>query len=309
MRTICISTFIMLLLAACSNNRHENTATENQDKTDSIATEAAQDTTALDGVTAATSVEKSPTFNGIIMVPPQRHATLSLTMSGKIHSLPVMPGQAVKAGQVVATIDNPEYIELQQNYLEAAAQLDYLEKEYERQNSLGTEEAASKKAVQQSKAEWLAMRSRKQAYAARLLTLGTSPVTIQRQGIQPYLQITSPINGYVTRLDANIGKYIDAGEALCDIIDKAHPLLQLTVYEKDLQHIRTGCTLAFRANGMGKKNFHATVVSIDQAVDDKDYSIKVYAKVTTDDQAFRPGMYVRARVSTPLAPIPEKQKR
>ena len=89
-------------------------------------------------------------------------------------------------------------------------------------------------------------------------------------------------------------------------IDKAHPLLQLTVYEKDLHHIQVGNTLAFRANGMGKKNFHATVVSIDQAVDDKDYSIKVYAKVTTDDQAFRPGMYVRARVSTPVTPTPAK---
>ena len=302
MRTFCISTLIMLLLASCSSNKQESNAAGREVATDSAATETAQDTTALDGVTAATSVEKSPTFNGIIMVPPQRHATLSLTMSGKIHSLTVMPGQAVRAGQVIATIDNPEYIELQQNYLEAAAQLEYLQKEYERQNSLSTEEATSQKAMQQSKAEWLAMRSKKQAYAARLQALGISTTAIQQQGIQPYLPVKAPINGYVTRLEANVGKYIDAGEALCDIIDKAHPLLQLTVYEKDLHHIQVGNTLAFRANGMGKKNFHATVVSVDQAVDDKDYSIKVYAKVTTNDQIFRPGMYVRARVSTPIVP-------
>lgn len=306
MKRFCISTLILLLLTACSNNQQESTVTNGQEQADSAATEAPQDTAALDGVTAATSVEKSPTFNGIIMVPPQRHATLSLTMSGKIHSLNVMPGQAVKAGQVIATIDNPEYIELQQNYLETAAQLEYLQKEYERQSSLSTEEATSQKNMQQSKAEWLAMRSKKQAYAARLHTLGISPATLQQQGIQSFLPLTSPIQGYVTHLDANVGKYIAAGEALCDIIDKAHPLLQLTVYEKDLHHIQVGNTLAFRANGMGKKNFHATVVSIDQAVDDKDYSIKVYAKVTTDDQAFRPGMYVRARVSTPVTPTPAK---
>ena len=55
--------------------------------------------------------------------------------------------------------------------------------------------------------------------------------------------------------------------------------------------------MQFRVNGMGKQTFVATIVSIDQTVDAKDYSVKVYARVKDVRPDFRPGMYVRARVN------------
>ncbi len=111
-----------------------------------------------------------------------------------------------------------------------------------------------------------------------------------------YLPVKSPISGYVTNVSANIGKYLDAGEPLCDVIDKTTLLLQLTVYEKDLAMMRVGRKVLFRVNGMGKKSFEAEVMSIDQSIDDKDYSVKVYAQVKTQHNEFRPGMYVRAKL-------------
>lgn len=250
----------------------------------------------VDGVTAATNVANRPTFNGVMVASPQQEATVSLTMGGKIHSLSVMPGQAVAKGQVVATIDNPEYVALQETYLDAAAQLEYLEKEYARQRTLGERDAASQKKVQQSKADYLSMKARCMAAEARLKALGVSPQTLQTQGISPYLSVEAPISGYVTRLTANLGKYLEVGEPLCDLINKSQLLLQLTVYEKDLSLMRTGGAAEFRVNGMGKQTFAATIVSIDQSVDPTDYSIKVYARVQSSCPDFRPGMYVRARV-------------
>ena len=154
------------LLAACTGEKKSDVAqdpaaTTLQPVADNAADSASTAVTEeVDGVTAATNVANRPTFNGLLMVSPQQQATLSLTMGGKVNSLHVMPGQAIGYGQVVATIDNPEYIELQLDYLDAAAQLEYLEKEYSRQRTLGDQDAASQKKVQQSKAEYLSMKAR-----------------------------------------------------------------------------------------------------------------------------------------------------
>ena len=288
-----------LMMAACSGGNSsdvDSQTSDSVDKADSVEIKANADSVGIDGVSSATNVANSPTFNGVIMVSPQQNATVSLTMGGKVHSLKVMPGQAVARGQVIASIDNPEYIDLQQTYLDASAQTEYLEKEYKRQSDLSANDASSQKKMQQSKAEYLSMHSRLSAAASRLKTLGVNPASVKLNGIQPYLLVKAPINGFVTNLNVNLGKYLDAGEPICDVINKSQPLIQLTVYERELNLMRVGRPVEFRVNGMGKKTFNAQIVSIDQSVDAKDYSIKVYAKVMVSNSDFRPGMYIRAKL-------------
>ena len=288
-----------LMMAACSGGNSsdvDSQTSDSVDKSDSVEIKANADSVGIDGVSSATNVANSPTFNGVIMVSPQQNATVSVTMGGKVHSLKVMPGQAVARGQVIASIDNPEYIDLQQTYLDASAQTEYLEKEYKRQSDLSANDASSQKKMQQSKAEYLSMHSRLSAAASRLKTLGVKPASVKLNGIQPYLLVKAPINGFVTNLNVNLGKYLDAGEPICDVINKSQPLIQLTVYERELNLMRVGRPVEFRVNGMGKKTFNAQIVSIDQSVDAKDYSIKVYAKVMVSNSDFRPGMYIRAKL-------------
>ena len=114
--------------------------------------------------------------------------------------------------------------------------------------------------------------------------------------IRAYLPVRSPIAGYVTDINVNIGKYVDVGQPVCSVVNKSQLLVQLTVFERDINIISVGDRIDFRVNGMGKQTFSAKVVSIDQAVSKEDYSIKVYARVLTPESSFRPGMYVRAKV-------------
>lgn len=99
----------------------------------------------------------APSFNGILMVPPQRHATITLSMGGAVHSVSFLPGSYVQKGQVILTLENPDFITLQQTWLDAAAQIEFLEKEYARQKNLASHEAASQKQMQQSKSEYLSI--------------------------------------------------------------------------------------------------------------------------------------------------------
>lgn len=250
----------------------------------------------VDGVTGATGMPNHSSFNGKMIVPPQRHATVTLTMGGTVHETSVLPGEFVKKGTVLATLENPDFITLQQSFLEAHAQAEYLEAEYRRQERLSSQEAASQKRFQQSKADYLSMKSRLEAAAAQLTLLGIQSGDLLKNGIQPYLEVKAPLNGYIAGLAINLGKFFSAGEPICDVIDKGETLLCLTAYEKDLEDLEPGSRIQFRVNGMGNQTFNAILLSVGQMVDAESRSMEVYARVKESNPRFRPGMYVAARI-------------
>ena len=284
--------FALLLFASCSNKQTPAAEETPVADTTTVTTDSVQ----VDAITSATSKPNQVSFNGTIVLPPQRLATVALTMGGVVKNTALLPGQQVGRGTVLATLENPEFINLQQTYLDSHAQAEYLQTEYERQKALSSEQAASQKKFQQSKADYLSMKSRLEATAAQLSLLGVNPASLLQNGIQPLLQVKAPISGYVSNVAMNIGKYIQPGEALCEIIDKSAPMLCLTTYEKDLAKMKAGNEVEFRVNGMGKATFHATIVSIGQKVDEVNRSLEVYARISNADPQVRPGMYVTARI-------------
>ena len=250
----------------------------------------------VDAITSATSKPNQVSFNGRIVLPPQRQATVALTMGGVVKSTSLIPGQYIAKNSLIATLENPEFIALQQTYLDSHAQTEYLLAEYERQKALSAEQAASQKKFQQSKADYFSMKSRQDAAAAQLSLLGVVPETLLKSGIRPLLEVKAPISGYVANVEMNTGKYINPGEALCEIIDKSTPMLCLTTYEKDLADIQVGNSVQFRVNGMGTQTFNGTVVSIGQKVDETNRSLEVYSSIKEANAQFRPGMYVTAHI-------------
>ena len=274
----------------------EGTAESLPQETTAEAKPAQTDTTAVDATTAATATAREASFNGTLEIPPERLATVTLTMGGVVRTLSLLPGSYVAQGTLLATLENPEFIQLQQTYLESRAQLRFLEEEYKRQKTLSQAEVASQKRLQQSEADWLSMKSRAEAAAAQLRLLGVDPERLVTAGIVPYLEVKAPIGGYLSAVKVNLGSYVQAGDALCELIDKRQALLRLTAYEKDLAGLEVGASLRFQVNGLGDETFEATLISIGQQVDAVNRSVELYAKVKTTHALFRPGMYVSASV-------------
>lgn len=289
---------VALLLASCnpSDKQTVQQTSDTQPEETMTDTVSPADTSQVDGVTGATNVANAPTFNGTLVIPPQHFATITLPMEGIVKNLSLLPGTYVKKGSILATLENPEFITLQQEYLDSRAQLEYLEAEYRRQQTLSQEEAASQKKLQQSKADYLSMKSRMQAAIAQLQLLGIQPEKLVGNGISPSLEIKAPISGYVSNLQANLGKYLNSGEPLCDIIDKSRMMVRLVAYEKDLENLKVGCPLRFHINGLGNATFHGKLISIGQEVDDANRSIELYAEILENNPLFRPGMYVSAQM-------------
>lgn len=298
--------FIMLAaigIAGCSNPEQNgsvgNRSAETAEPVKVMSEKASATETEIEEVDAAsgaTYTESAPSFNGIFILPPQKQATVSVTMGGIVKSTSLLVGQYVNKDDVIAVLDNPEFIDLQQSYLDASAQLEYMEKEYARQSNLVSQEAASQKKYQQTKAEYLSVKSKVEAMSSKLSLLGVDPGTLKQRGLMTRLEVKAPLGGYVTDTDINIGKYLNPGDPICDIIDNRELLLQLTAYEKDLQKIEIGDTVEFQVNGMDMRTFEAVIFSIDQKVDNNNRSIKVFARLEDRTAFFRPGMYVSARI-------------
>ena len=295
---------VAVLLCACSNPDTTPTAAATQPAAaDSTATEVAETSETsetsdqeIDAASGATSVPNETSFNGILVIPPQHHATVTLTMGGSIRSTSLLAGAHVKRGSVLATLENPEFIALQQSYLDSHAQNEYLRTEFLRQQTLSREEASSQKRFQQSKAEYLSMRSRMDAAAAQLALLGIDTARLLQEGIVPFLEIKAPISGYAADVKMNIGRHFSAGEPLCEIVDKSDMMLQLTAYEKDLAHLKVGDRVEFRVNGMDRRSFHGPVTMIGQQVNRETRSVEVDVGIAEQDPQFRPGMYATARI-------------
>lgn len=286
---------ICLILLACQSNEK---ATDNK-VLSTVKEEVVAETEEVADQDETAEKMVSPenvSLNGTIIVSPQNHASVTIMMGGTLRSISFLPGEYVNKGSVIAKLENPEFINLQQNYLESAAQLEFLETEYNRQKTLSEQEAASKKRFQESKADYLSMKSKKAAAAAQLRILGISPENIEKSGIIQSLLITAPISGYITGTKANLGKYINSGEAICEIVNKSQTMLCLTAYEKDLEYLSAGSPVTFRANSLGNTMFDATVMSIGQEINPVSRSLNVYAKVNNSNTGFRPGMYVTAQI-------------
>lgn len=233
-------------------------------------------------------------LNGMITTSPQNNVTITPTMAGSIQNIYVFTGDYVKKGQTIVTLKNPEFISLQQEYLTASAQVEYLQQEYLRQKTLASREAASQKKLQQCKAEYLSQKSTLEGARAQLRLLNVNTARLRKSGISPYLNITAPASGYVTNMNINKGQYINTGETICNILNKAETMIQLTAYEKDLPYIKKGDLITFTVNGISDRTFSAVIYAIDQMVDQKKGSICVYAKAKESDKLFRQGMYVNA---------------
>ncbi len=306
MKKIGILTVVLGCVVACNPaGKNEITASgtaapdvyEGKPAVSESSARARQDTvqSPADAVTGATQLNEV-SFNGTLVLPPRRFATVALTMGGIVKNTSLLPGMYVKKGEVLAVLENPEFILLQQEYLDSYAQSEYLQAEFLRQQTLAAEEVASQKKLQQARAGYRSMKSRVEASSARLKLLGVVPEDLLQSGIRPYLEVKAPLSGYVGNLQMNLGKHLAAGEPLCSIIDKGEMGLLLTAYEKDLGDIAVGNPVEFRVNGLGDAVFRARLVSVGQQVDEVSRSLEVYAQVEQADPLFRPGMYVTAHI-------------
>ncbi|ROI13453.1 efflux RND transporter periplasmic adaptor subunit [Epilithonimonas hominis] len=245
--------------------------------------------------------------NGVLRVPNNRKATVTSLYGGVIKTLTVQIGDYVRQGQVIATISNPDYIQLQEQYLTINSRITYAEQEFRRQKELFDNDAGAKKNLQSSDAELKSLRTQRSSLQRQLQLMGISPGKVSNGNLRSGLVITSPISGTVSTINAQIGSYVDVSSPVLEIIDNSSIHLDLQVFERDLPKMKVGQIVQFKLTNNPEETFNAKVYSIGSSFENESKTISVHAMVTGNKAGLIDGMNITGNVSlgnsqTPAVP-------
>lgn len=297
-----INTLIALLLVllamnSCKNGGSSKEVKEEESLPEDIV-ELRDDQIKLAGITMGTIEMRSLSgilkVNGTVSVAPQNLATVSAPMGGYVKSTSCIPGNRVAKGQVIATIENQEFIDIQQNYLEAKNKLVYAEAEYNRHSELFREDVYSRKNLEQVTVDYKSLKTQVKALQQKLALIGINPSTLTEDNISRSVSIFSPITGYVKSVNINIGKVVSPSDILFEIVNSDKLFLQLTLFEKDVDKVSKGQKIRFFVNNETESH-DAEVYEIGRSVN-ADKSFTVFASVSDKCQHVLPGMYVNAEI-------------
>jgi len=235
------------------------------------------------------------TVNGLIDVPPQGNISVTVPYGGFLKYTNMLPGSRVKKGQLVATVENPEFIDFQRDYLEALANNDYLKADFERQQILKDEEVTSTKVFQKAKSVYLTNKANIQALEGKLRLIGINPETVKNGAISSVVNVYSPVNGVVREVYINTGRYFNPQDVLMDITDASDLHVELKVYEDDIPLIKIGQRIRFRLANAPEMWMEAEVFLIGNSVRE-DRSITIHGHLKKKNEALLPGMFVNANI-------------
>jgi len=237
------------------------------------------------------------TVQGAVRVPVENMQEVTTFYGGYVSGLELLEGQSVKKGEVLFYLENPEFILLQQNYLEAKSQLSYLKSEYDRQKTLYGEQIASQKNYLKAEADYQGTRAKAESLKRQLGLLRINVEELQPESIRSKVPIYSPIAGFVTAINVVPGAYIQPRDVAVSLISKEHLHMELVVFEKDATRIKKGQTVAVHIPEISSENLIAEVFMVGQSINEA-RQINVHADLIDEskESMLVPGMFIEGKV-------------
>jgi membrane fusion protein, heavy metal efflux system len=232
---------------------------------------------------------------GMIDVPPQSLASVMAPTAAFVKKTNFLPGDYVRKGQVLAILQHPNLIDLQQQYLQALSGYRMACQQFERLSGLREEDAVSEKDFQAAENEYKQALARKQGLEAHLKMIGFVPERIETEGIRTELYVMAPISGYITENNINPGKLVEPGVEMYRMVDKDHVHVELSVFEKDVARVKPGQHIRFLIPG-SKEWFEGHVKLVGQVVSGASRTVSVHAHPEEEMEVLKPGMFVQAEI-------------
>jgi cobalt-zinc-cadmium efflux system membrane fusion protein len=240
------------------------------------------------------SLGKILKVNGIVSVAPQNLATVCMLLGGFIKNTSLLPGNSVEKGQTLAVIENQDFVDIQQNYLEAKNKLVFAEADYNRHMDLYKNDVYSEQNVQQVTVDYKNLKAMVRSLEQKLVLIGINPDKLSEDNISSNVNLVSPIKGFLKAVNVNIGKYVSPTDVLFEIVNSDKLFLELTLFEKDANMVASGQKIRFYINNETEE--HEAVISQTGKLVSDDKTFRVYATVTSSCKNVLPGMYVNAYI-------------
>ena len=245
--------------------------------------------------------------HGVLDVPPQNLVSISAPLGGFVKSTELLQGMKVKKGQTIVVLEHPDYIQLQQDYLENKSQLDFLEQEYNRQLDLAKENVNALKSLQQAKSNYFGTKAKVEGLKAKLKLINVNATEIENGEIKNTVNISSPIDGFVSEVNVNLGMHVNPTYIMFRIVDTNHVHAEAQVFEKDIPKLKIGQLARITLTNETKERL-AKVYLIGKEIT-AERTIRVHCHLEGEDPNLIPNTYFSATIETGSASVyalPEK---
>ena len=233
--------------------------------------------------------------SGQIDVPPQNMISVSIPLGGYLKSTALLPGNHVNKGEVIAVLEDQQYIQMQQDYLTSKTKTDLAYKDYQRQKELLNSQAVSQKIYQQAEADYNIQKTMLSALAEKLSLININPNKLSSSNISKRINVYSPINGFVSKVNANIGKYLNPADVLFELVNPDDIHLNIKVFEKDLSKLAIGQKVIAFNNSQPDKKYECEVILFSKDLS-ADHTADVHCHFEKYDKSLLPGMFMNAEI-------------
>ncbi|TXD46854.1 efflux RND transporter periplasmic adaptor subunit [Polaribacter sp. IC073] len=293
-------TLLFLLLLLACGNKEKLTETIQEIKINSnqikISKEQFESEKMEFGELATQDFNTIINVNGMIDVPPENRASVSTFIAGYVTNIPLLIGDKVKKGELIASLKNIEFVEIQQQYVETSVQLKFLKNEYDRQKTLFDEKITSQRKYLEAESVYKVSLATYNGLRKKLQMLNIDPVAVAQGKITSTINLYAPINGYVTKVNVNIGSFVSSASELIEIINTDHIHLELNVFEKDITKIKKNQKIHFKIPESSNKTYEAQVHLVGTSIN-KNKTIKVHGHINNEEKNnFISGMFVEAEI-------------
>lgn len=297
---------LLLLLASCNQQSGKSTAPK-QESTSQDSVRVQKDEVELTpeqlktaeikmGLLVKRKMGSEISVNGSTELKPNYFASVSPPANGYVVQINVQEGDEVNKGAVLAILEHPDYIQLQQDFLEASGKYDYLKKELERQKTLSEANVSAKKNLQQTQSDYEVARAQYFASRERLKFLGIGPDKVEAGNIQRRIVLRASIRGIISQINAHKGQLVNPQQTLFELIDNSQLFVKLQIFEKNINQVKKGEKFTFTVPAFSKATtYEGTITGIARRMDQQSKMMEATGTIEESTELV-PGLYIEAKV-------------
>jgi len=293
-----VYSLLMLTLIGCEEKKVDNETQEQSVSSDTLTltSEQLKNISITYGNIESKQISSEIKVQGMIDLPPQNIISVNFSLGGYLKSTKLIPGMKVSKGEVIAMMEDQSIVQLQQDYLLAKAKHELVKKDYERQKTLYDANASTSKNLQQVESELKIQTINMGSLAEKLKMIGVDVINLNAGNIKGQVPVRSTINGYVSKVHINTGKYVQPSETLFELIDPDDIHVALTLFEKDIPSVKKGDLVKVALMQEPDKKYEAEVILVNRNIDE-DRTAMAHCHFLNHPANILPGMFVEAVIS------------
>jgi cobalt-zinc-cadmium efflux system membrane fusion protein len=243
------------------------------------------------------SVANIPLLNAPakVVIPPEHETIVSAPQAALISRLNVTVGDTVKRGQVLATLNSPELINLQHQYLQVSNAKQLAFNNYQRDKKLFSEGIIPQKRWQETHSFYQDRESELNNIQQMLKISGMSEGTIQQLAnthrLNSQTTLTAPISGVILERMATAGERLNALAPLYRLANLEQLWLEIAIPQEQISSVKIGDQVT-----IANSSATAKITLLGKSVNLTNQSVMARAVITNNQDTIRAGQSVNIQL-------------